>query len=156
MFHDYYNILNISSDADDNEIKNAYKVQAIKWHPDKNIGVDTTERMQLINEAFLILHDPEARQKYDFEYKKYKAYQEAMEKEPGFSDKEYIVEDELLKSWMENARKQAVNLAKQTLKDFKDIGIAGLKGAAKQGGGLLIGFIIIAIVITIAMAIIGQ
>lgn len=156
MFQDYYHILNISSDADDDEIKNSYKEQAIKWHPDKNTGTDTTERMQIINEAFLILHDPEARKKYDFEYKKYNAFQKSKEKETSFSDHEYIVEDELLKKWMENARKQAVNLAMQTLRDFKETGIAGFKGAANQGGGLLIGFIIIAIVIAIAMAIVGQ
>ena len=57
MFRDYYAILVISQSASRVEIKSAYKKQAIKWHPDKNQGVDTTQRMQEINEAYLILND---------------------------------------------------------------------------------------------------
>lgn len=157
MFRDYYQILNVSPEANEEEIKISYKKEAIKWHPDKNIGIDTTEKMQQINEAFLILNDPEARQKYDFEYVKYQAFNETRKEQDktDLSDVEYIVEDELLNKWMENARKQAVNLAKQTLIDFKEIGIAGAKGAATQAGSLFIGFVIIAIVIAIAMAVFG-
>jgi DnaJ family protein C protein 7 len=33
---DYYKILEISKDAGESEIKKAYRVMAVKWHPDKH------------------------------------------------------------------------------------------------------------------------
>ena len=72
MFRDYYAILAIDQNANQEEIKSAFKRQALKWHPDKNPGIDTTSKMQLINEAKLILLDRDARGKYDVEYNRYK------------------------------------------------------------------------------------
>ena len=68
MFRDYYKILEVSKTASAEEITKAYRRLAQKWHPDKNPGKNTTEKMALINEARLILKDPEKRARYDREY----------------------------------------------------------------------------------------
>ena len=40
MFKDYYAILEMCENATQEEIKSAFKRQALKWHPDKNPGRD--------------------------------------------------------------------------------------------------------------------
>ena len=50
-----YTILNIYKNATSSEIKKAYYKMAMQYHPDKNIGKDTTEMMQKINAAYTIL-----------------------------------------------------------------------------------------------------
>lgn len=166
MFKDYYAILDISIDAKPIEIKKAYKTQALKWHPDKNPGVDTTQKMQDINEAYLILNDPQARNKYNDQYKRYQEFKagEANTKQKQTNEQETKQEDEFtprnektefssdddeLNKWMTNARRQAIELAKQTLEDYKNITLAGLTGAAVGCGTALYGYIVSGIIFTV-------
>lgn len=143
MFKDYYQILEISQESTIDEIKSAFKKQALRWHPDKNIGKDTTQIMQDINEAYLILKDIEARTKYNEEYRRFNEFKKSKQiivvEEPIKSDeayskaeKEYVVHDEVLFRWMENARQQAIKLAKETLEDLLGMTKAGLKEAGKN------------------------
>ena len=65
-FKDYYQILGISKDASAEEIKQAYRKLARKYHPDLNPGDKSAEtKFKEINEAQEVLSDPEKRQKYD-------------------------------------------------------------------------------------------
>jgi DnaJ-class molecular chaperone len=80
MFKDYYAVLVISQSATLAEIKSAYRTQAMRWHPDINRGMDTTEKMKEINEAKLILTDEEARVRYDREYLRFKSFQQENQK----------------------------------------------------------------------------
>ena len=68
MFKDYYQILGIPLTSSRQDIKKSYRKLSLKWHPDKNPGIDVTEIMQDINEAYKILYDEESRARYDIEY----------------------------------------------------------------------------------------
>ncbi|WP_158548337.1 J domain-containing protein [Marixanthomonas ophiurae] len=145
MFKDYYSILKIPQTATQADIKLAFKTQALKWHPDKNVGKDTTMKMQEINEAYLILRDGDARRRYDIEYSKYKDFKKQnryqreereYKKEENTKTKsrsyEYEVEDETLEKWMRNARRQAVDLAKQTLQEIVGLSVEATKKAGSK------------------------
>ena len=63
---DYYEVLGVSKNATDAEIKAAYKKMAIKYHPDRNPGnKEAEEKFKEAAEAYDVLHDPEKRQRYD-------------------------------------------------------------------------------------------
>jgi len=63
---DYYNVLGVSRNASQKDIKQAYRQLARKYHPDVNPGDKTAEaKFKEINEAHEVLSDPEKRKKYD-------------------------------------------------------------------------------------------
>jgi molecular chaperone DnaJ len=63
---DFYEILEISKEASEAEIKKAYRKMAIKYHPDKNPGnTKAEEQFKEAAEAYEVLSNPETRQRYD-------------------------------------------------------------------------------------------
>jgi len=63
---DYYKLLGLSRNADVNQIKKAYRLNAIKYHPDKNFGDNYfAEKFKEINEAYSTLIDPLKKADYD-------------------------------------------------------------------------------------------
>ncbi|KAI8089563.1 uncharacterized protein BX664DRAFT_263089 [Halteromyces radiatus] len=63
----YYDLLSVERQATGEEIKKAYRRQALIWHPDKNGDrvQEATERFALIQEAYEVLSDPQERSWYD-------------------------------------------------------------------------------------------
>lgn len=65
MGKDYYKTLGISKGATEEDVKKAYKKQALKWHPDKNKSAAAEEKFKEIAEAYEVLSDPKKREIYD-------------------------------------------------------------------------------------------
>ena len=62
---DYYDILGVSREAKEDEIKRAFHKLALKYHPDRNKLPDAEEKFKEASEAYAILSDPQKRQEYD-------------------------------------------------------------------------------------------
>jgi molecular chaperone DnaJ len=63
---DYYDVLGVSKNAEQAEIKSAYRKLAIKYHPDKNPNnKEAEEKFKEAAEAYEVLSNPEKRQRYD-------------------------------------------------------------------------------------------
>ncbi|MFQ5786743.1 MAG: DnaJ domain-containing protein, partial [Thermodesulfobacteriota bacterium] len=63
---DYYNVLGLSREASQEDIKKAYKKLAFEHHPDRNPGDSKSEAMfKEINEAYQVLINPNKRAQYD-------------------------------------------------------------------------------------------
>jgi molecular chaperone DnaJ len=63
---DYYEVLGVSRDASDQDVKQAFRRLAIKYHPDKNPGDhQAEEQFKEINDAYQILSQAELRERYD-------------------------------------------------------------------------------------------
>jgi molecular chaperone DnaJ len=71
MSKNYYEVLGVSKDCSENDIKKAFKKQSLKWHPDRwATGTDeekkiAEDKFKEINEANSILSDPQKRKNYD-------------------------------------------------------------------------------------------
>uniref|UniRef100_A0A8C2BEK1 DnaJ heat shock protein family (Hsp40) member B12a n=1 Tax=Cyprinus carpio TaxID=7962 RepID=A0A8C2BEK1_CYPCA len=62
---DYYEILGVSKEASEEDLKKAYRKLALKFHPDKNHAPGATEAFKAIGNAYAILSNPEKRRQYD-------------------------------------------------------------------------------------------
>ncbi|TNJ26351.1 Chaperone protein DnaJ subfamily B [Giardia muris] len=64
---DFYEVLEVARTATQDELKRAYRRQALRWHPDRNREgrAEAEKRFKLISEAYAVLSDPEKRAVYD-------------------------------------------------------------------------------------------
>jgi len=62
---DYYRLLGVQRDSDQEDIKKAYRKLAMQYHPDRNSETDAEERFKEVTEAYEVLRDPEKRSLYD-------------------------------------------------------------------------------------------
>lgn len=68
---DLYKILEVTRDADQDDIRKAYRKMALKYHPDKQGGKTEVEieaastKFKAVSEAYEILSDPEKKSRYD-------------------------------------------------------------------------------------------
>ena len=104
----YYQILFIQKNATLQEIKKAYRILALEFHPDKNKSIHATEKFIEITEAYEILKDPIKRQEYD--------------KKLNLNKSNIIIENETSfnEEWVRSAQESAKKDAKMNYNDFKE------------------------------------
>lgn len=111
-YKDYYKILGVDRNADEKEIKKAYRRLARQYHPDMNPGDKAAEaRFKEINEAHEVLSDPEKRRKYDELRQNYQRWQQAGGQPGGFD----------WSQWVRGAQPSGVRVEYGDIKDFEDL-----------------------------------
>ena len=147
MFKDYYKILNITCPSSADEIKTAYRQQAMRWHPDRNPGRDTTSEMQEVVEAYYVLGNPERKARYDAEYR---LYQAAHTQRTASSD--YQVHDQYVRQDMASARQEASDYMREFLDSLKKNGKVAAQGAweeLKKWLVILLIFLILGLIVSL-------
>lgn len=125
---DYYKILEIQNNSSFDEIKQAYRKLAFKYHPDYNTSINASSLFREITEAYEILRDTNKRVVYDSMFNK------------------NIVTDIVINKWQEAAHKKADEYANMNYNSFKEMLLEEFKVAAKNSPNfgcliiLLIGF----------------
>ena len=62
---DYYEILGVTKEASESDLKKSYRKLALQFHPDKNHAPGAGEAFKAIGNAFAVLSDTKKRQQYD-------------------------------------------------------------------------------------------
>ena len=62
---DYYQVLGVARGATPEDLKKAFRKQALKFHPDRNKEADANDRFKEVNEAYQVLSDPQRKAQYD-------------------------------------------------------------------------------------------
>lgn len=69
MFVDYYEVLQISPNADEETVHRVYRIQAQRFHPD-NLETGDAEKFRAVAEAYQVLSNPGSRASYDAQHRR--------------------------------------------------------------------------------------
>ncbi len=90
-YKDYYKILGVDRNADEQTIKRAYRKLALKYHPDRNPNnKQAEEQFKEINEAYQVLSDKEKRARYDQLGESYSRWQQGGGQPGGFNWQDWV------------------------------------------------------------------
>ena len=130
---DYYSLLGIAFPSSLDEINNAYRQMAKRWHPDLNPGKDVSEMMKDINEAAEILRDPVKKKRYDVEYiVAFGENREQKKEDTRYENSTYEPKDENLRNDINTAKKNADEYVKEFMSSFRSSTKKAAKGAWEE------------------------
>lgn len=143
MFPNYYKRLGLSKNASKEDIKKAFRQLALQYHPDRNKSPDAAQKFIEINEAYLILYDDDARQKYNREYDYHFKEEPVPHEEPSFQyeynqNNSSVFNDPDLNNWSKNAREQGNEYAKMAFEEFSKMVIGFVKETGFHLGNTLL------------------
>ena len=146
MFPNYYQRLGLSKSATKEDIKKAFRLLALQYHPDRNKSPDAAQRFIEVNEAYLILYDNEARQKYDKEYdyhfrEEFVPHEEASYQYDYNQNNSSVFNDPDLNNWSKNAREQGNEYAKMAFEEFSKMVIGFVKETGFHLGNTLLVYV---------------
>jgi len=92
-YKDYYKTLGVDRNANEEDIKRAYRKLALQYHPDRNPGnKQAEEKFKEINEAYQVLSDPEKRKRYEMLGESYQRYQQRGGTPEGFNWEDWFAQ----------------------------------------------------------------
>jgi curved DNA-binding protein len=115
IFKDYYKILSLETNKVSSEqLKNAYRVAAKKYHPDVNVGDRLSEeRIKDINEAYKVLSNPASKRKYDRTWVNYVGKRKKREETNRSSGSIFTDFSNMFFGNIENIKEQKINKAEK-------------------------------------------
>ncbi|MHA4737789.1 J domain-containing protein [Dyadobacter sp. MSC1_007] len=146
-FRDLYMTLEVPPTATEEEIVASYRRLCKVWHPDANRGKDTTEKMQDIVAAKLLLMDTEARRRYDLEYTRVKGFTQTSTKTNNTTQKasgepqkpKPVYTDPELEIWIHNAHQQSVEITRRLISELREQFGIGISGALRGMKNFMLG-----------------
>ncbi len=137
-FPDYYRMLGIPFESNDDIIKKAFRKLALRYHPDVNHALNAHEEFIRLYEAYSVLINSNSRKEYDFEYKKYVLKKQVI----SFA----TFENEDIKNTIKYSKEQGASYSKMPIDDFlREIGLFGSELIFHLSNSLMyfIGYILI-------------
>ena len=110
MFIDYYEILEISPNANSETIERVFRYLAMRYHPDNRDSGDPSRFSEIV-EAHNVLRDPVSRAQYDIQHKDHSGFRTKLAEEAGDTkgiEWDALIQDKLL-SLLYVKRRQNIN-----------------------------------------------
>jgi DnaJ homolog subfamily C member 17 len=124
MSEDWYEILGVKDDATEKEIARGFRLQSLKYHPDKKPGKEAEEKFHLLSKALEVLSSPKLKEEFD---KSRRAKVEAINRRKAFDSHRQKLQEELERREQEAGIKQANVYENETKRRVEMLKMEGLR-----------------------------
>lgn len=125
---DYYKVLGVDRDAEEKTIKDAYRVLAFKYHPDRNQdNPEAVNQMKAVNEAYAVLSDVNKRRAYDAMRQQYGASAHSQFRQH-YSDQDIFSGSDIFRIFEEMTRMHGFRRSDDIFREFYGPGYRSFRG----------------------------